>query len=253
VPLALGSRDGLRTVIEAGRPPTAATLDGLRALYDAEVAEVDAAFGELRAGLAARELWEETVVVVLADHGEEFHEHGGWEHGGTLHAEMIEIPLLVRVPGLGAGRRVAALAQQVDVLPALLALAGAPPPPRIDGRSLLPAIAGGELPPAPALSYQRLGGFVRHGATGGDEVAITTSRYRLLLRREDGGRVVRRLYDRRRDPREQRDVHEELPITTAYLESVSRWPPRSAGSLAQPAEPLDPEVVEQLRALGYVE
>jgi arylsulfatase A-like enzyme len=250
---ALGSRDGLREVQLAGGAPSQAVRDDLRALYDAEVAEVDAAFGALRDGLARRGLWERTVVVVLADHGEEFFEHGGWEHGATLHGESIDIPLLVRVPGTGAGRRVETLAQQADVLPTLLALAGAAPPPALDGRSLLPAIAGAKLPAAPALSYQRLGGFVRRGAVTGSEVAVTSGDYRLLVRHEDGGAVSRRLYDRRRDPREQRDAQGELPITTAFLESVLRWPPRSAGSLAQPAGPLDPEVVEQLRALGYVD
>lgn len=245
VSLELGSRRSLRGIEMAPAPPARAVRESLRALYDAEVATADAAFGQLRAGLERRRLWEKTVVVVLADHGEEFFEHGRWEHGSTLHAETLSIPLLIRVPGVGAGRRVRRVAQQVDLLPTLLELAAAPLPPRLDGTSLLGAIAGrAGAVPRPATSFQRFGDL--------QEVAVTTSTHRLVRSRWDDGSVTVRLYDRRRDPGELYDVHTHMPITTSYLDSVLRWPRRSGPTLARPASRPSREIEEQLRALGYV-
>jgi arylsulfatase A-like enzyme len=243
VPPELGLRRQLRGLESGETPQSPSTATQLRALYDAEIAANDDAFGRLRGELERRGLWNDLVVVVLADHGEEFHEHGGWEHGAKLRDETLAIPLLVKIPGLGA-RRVAALAQQVDLVPTLAELAGLPSPVDIDGASLLPA-ARGRAPafPAPAISYQR--------TDDGDEAVVTTSAYRLSVwKRTDGTRLVS-LFDRRRDPHEQRNVVRELPIVAAYLESVLVWPSGGRGALARPAGALDAEGEAQLRALGY--
>jgi len=99
VPFALGSRDSLRRLQTSATPPPAASVDGLRALYDAEVAEVDAAFGALRAALEQRGLWGSTAVVVLADHGEEFLDHGRWGHWeSNLYDEILKVPLIMWIP-----------------------------------------------------------------------------------------------------------------------------------------------------------
>jgi arylsulfatase A-like enzyme len=246
VPAGLGSRPSLREIELASQPPSEQTRARLRALYDAEVAASDAAFGELRTGLERRGLWANTVVVVLADHGEEFFEHGRWEHGSTLHEETLSIPLLVRVPGLGAGRRRVRMAQQVDLAPTFLELAGEPPAAGLDGESLLPAMAGAEPlpPPPPARSYQRFADYLESG--------VTTGGFRLVRTRWDHGSTAVKLYDRRADRQELRDVHAALPITAAFLDSVLRWPPHGGGALVRPAGRLDRETEEQLRALGYV-
>ncbi|HEV8630767.1 MAG TPA: sulfatase [Thermoanaerobaculia bacterium] len=244
VPPALGTRRALRRLEQGAVPLTPGTARQLRALYDAEVATNDQAFGDLRAWLERRGLWGDTVVVVLADHGEEFFEHHGWEHGGNLHAETLSIPLLVRVPGLGAGRRVATLAQQVDLVPTLLELAGQAVPVGLDGGTLLPQIAGAEPPlAAPARSYQRLAD--RH------EAAVTSRDYRLIAATFNDGSTRAALYDRRRDPGERRDLLARLPITAAYLRSVLRWPQAAPGTLVRPAGKLGAEGEQQLRALGY--
>jgi arylsulfatase A-like enzyme len=243
VPLALGTRRTLRRLGGGGAadPHTAAQL---RSLYQAEVASSDDAFGRLRAELERRGLWQDTVVVVISDHGEEFLEHGGLEHGRALHGESLDIPLLLRVPGASPGRRVERLARQVDVMPTLLELAGLTVPPGLDGGSLLPALRGAApLAPVAARSALRL--------EGQPQSAVTTSRYRLIVVEEPGGGRAARLYDRRRDPQERRDLGASLPITRRYLESVLRWPTGAGAAAAAP--PPDAEDLEQLRALGYVE
>ncbi len=78
------------------------------ALYDAEIAENDAAFGELVDELERRGLAETTAVLLTSDHGEEFYEHGGWKHGFTLYEEQLRVPFVLRLPGrahAGARRR----------------------------------------------------------------------------------------------------------------------------------------------------
>jgi len=244
VPVRLGSRASLREIELAEGPPSAVALVGLRALYDAEVAAADAAFGDLRAGLERRGLWEDTVVLVLADHGEEFYEHGRWEHGSNLHGATLSIPLLIRVPGV-AGRHVERVAQQIDLTPTVLELAGVSVPSGLDGESLVDAIAGEvSLAPAAARSY--------HEGDDGEEVAVTTNAFRLLVFTRADRSTTLALYERRRDPRERRDLSVALPITTAYLRSVLRWPNQGQGTLARRAGRLSREAEEQLRALGYV-
>jgi arylsulfatase A-like enzyme len=240
----LGTRPSLRALELSPEPPSPATLRDLRALYDAEVAANDAAFGVLRTGLERRGLWARTVVVVTADHGEEFHEHGAWEHGGNLHSATLSIPLLVRVPNV-AGRRVSRLAQQVDVAPTVLDLAGIPLPADLDGESLLPSMTGDAArAPALARSYHR-------EEDGDEEVAVTTSAFRLLVSTRSGRKGMA-LYERRPDPQERRDVSAALPITMAYLRSALRWPRQGQGDLSRRAGRLGREAEQQLRALGYV-
>src|SRR5207244_10762113 len=86
----------------------------------------------------SRRLDRSTLVVFVADHGEEFHEHGGFDHGRTLYQELVRVPLLVRLPsGAGGGRRVRGLARQIDVLPTVLAVLGLPVPADLPGSTLL--------------------------------------------------------------------------------------------------------------------
>ena len=74
------------------------------ALYDAEIAEWDAAFSTLLDDLELRNLLDRTLIIVTSDHGEEFYEHGGFSHGMTLYHEQLDIPLLARIPGVRGGR-----------------------------------------------------------------------------------------------------------------------------------------------------
>ena len=114
------------------------------ALYDGEIAENDASFGRLLDDLRARGLLQRSAVLFTSDHGEEFHEHGGWRHAESLFEEVLRVPLVVRLPGgAPAGATVADPADQIDIAPTLLDLAGVAAPPELPGASLLPVIGGG--------------------------------------------------------------------------------------------------------------
>jgi len=235
--------------VEEGK--IAATPEVLRNfldLYDAEIAANDAAFGELLDLLGQRGLLEDTLIVFVSDHGEEFLEHGGWEHGRTLHQEMLDVPLIVRVPGMGSGKVVQRQAQQMDVAPTILDLLNLPVPPGVDGRSLAPWISGDGPPgddPAEPMAFSWLD---QHGSRA---AAVTTPGWRFIEDRlPDPGRA---LYDRQADPGEHRDLAAQRAVRAGYLRARLRAEERlRKGQLRAGRTNPDSELQKQLEALGYL-
>jgi arylsulfatase A-like enzyme len=112
--------------------------------YDSEIAYTDVAVGRLVA--ETRKRHPGTIVIVAADHGEEFDEHGGRYHGSTLYEEQLHVPLVVSIPGVPAGV-VRDQVELIDVTPTVLNLLDIPVPARMRGTDLGPWLA---TPPAPA-------------------------------------------------------------------------------------------------------
>jgi arylsulfatase A-like enzyme len=110
-------------------------LDVLQRSYLAEVAAVDAEFGILLDGLRARGRFDDSLIIVLADHGEHFGERGRFDHSYSLDPELIHIPLIVKRPGQERPGRVATPVSQVDVLPTVAGIVGIKGP-EVDGRPL---------------------------------------------------------------------------------------------------------------------
>ena len=104
--------------------------------YDAEIREADTFVQAVFDLIRARRLWDDAIIVVTSDHGEEFGEHGGRSHASSLYNEQIRVPLILRVPGI-AGARIRANAELIDVLPTLLTLLDIETPPGVDGDYLL--------------------------------------------------------------------------------------------------------------------
>lgn len=124
----------------------------LRALYDAGVGYTDEVLGELFDALRARPNWDQTIVAVTSDHGEEFGEHGEIGHI-QLHRETLHVPLLLRLPdaSLGRGRRVPDLINMLDLHATLLEAAGLQPEVFTASSSLLPLLRGERE--APRVSF----------------------------------------------------------------------------------------------------
>jgi hypothetical protein len=122
----------------------------IRSLYDGEIGFTDEAIGALLAGLEERGLLGNTLIVFLSDHGEEFFEHHGFEHGHSLFDELIRVPMVFSLPGvLAEDMRVTSQVRLLDVEPTILDLLGIEPPEHIEGVSLLPLMnGGGRLPTA---------------------------------------------------------------------------------------------------------
>lgn len=143
-----GDKDPARQVSERD-------LEHVRALYRGEIAWTDQAIGRVLDALERRGRLEHTLIVVAADHGEEFFEHGNRGHRRTLYDEVLRVPLLVVPPGAAARDAPRTCDAQVslsDVLPTVLDYAGVEAPPSVHGRSLRAGVEGGALPARPVLA-----------------------------------------------------------------------------------------------------
>jgi len=184
----------------------------------------------------------------VSDHGEEFLEHGGWDHGRTLYAEVLNVPLVFcSSAAVVPARRVAERVSVLDVLPTLLDAAGLPASPAHEGRSLLPAITGDAAPPldrdffADLRSAPWFGCRVLKAVVRGDEKCVFTL--------PDGVE----LYDLAADPWEQRSLADGRDDVVADLRSRLDRFEAGCARYAQETTPvvLDAQTLEKLRSLGY--
>jgi arylsulfatase A-like enzyme len=110
----------------------------LIARYDGELRYMDEQFGRLRRGLEEAGRWDDALIIVLGDHGEEFWDHGGFEHGHSHHRELMRVPLVVKRPGGARGAVFNGRVRQIDVAPTVLGFAGLSVPAGLPGRVLGP-------------------------------------------------------------------------------------------------------------------
>ena len=180
--------------------------------YDSEIATADAAVGDLvRTMRSARP---GAVVIVTADHGEAFGEHGARYHGGDVHEEQVRVPLIVVGPGVTM-KETRASVQTIDLLPTTLSALGMPRPARLRGRDLGPILAAkpssdpSALPPGypPPVAFSETDDYAR--VTRGDDVLICQRQVRACA-----------LYDHRSDPGELRDVSSTEPAKASELRRV---------------------------------
>ncbi len=153
---------------------TPGDLAAMQQLYDGEIRCTDHEIGRLFDLLRRQGRYENTIIVITADHGEEFMEHGNIGHGNSLYEEVLAVPLIVRAPGVGA-RRVRDLVQLVDVMPTILDLASLAAPAEIGGRSLRPLLRGSSLSPRPAFADHR-----PDGARGCLIQSVRDGKYKLI-------------------------------------------------------------------------
>jgi arylsulfatase A-like enzyme len=214
-------------------------LQHLRRLYDAEVRGWDEELARLLAALAERGLLDTTIVVVTADHGEAFQEHGRLTHGYHLYDELLHVPFVVVGPGIAA-RRVGWQTMGVDVLPTVAALLGLDAPAGLPGTNAL-ALAADR--PAFAMT---LGGRLAD-LTGGELVALRTPAAKLLWLPALGRYE---LYDLAADPTEQHDLWGTSADGAPLAAQLATW--RATTPIAGAAV-ADPAFRERLRALGYAD
>jgi arylsulfatase A-like enzyme len=224
-----------------------ADLDHLLALYDAEIRYTDDEVGRVLDHLAARGALRNTLVVVTSDHGEEFLEHGSWEHQKTLYEEVIRVPLIVRPPG-GAPRREPAPVSLLDVAPTILGWAGVAAPATFQGRSLL-----APLSPPEGEAY----GETDHTVDGSHKLFLRAGgrRWKAILSLDPSGGSVRgeEWYDLAADPMEKASAPPAAAAADAIrARALARFKAgRGQASAARPVC-LTAEQKERLRALGYV-
>jgi arylsulfatase A-like enzyme len=215
-------------------------------LYDGEIRYVDDEIGRVLDHMKARGLDRSTLVVVTSDHGEEFQEHGSWEHQKTLYEEVVRVPLLLRGPGI-ATRREPAQVSLLDVAPTVLAWAGLPAWPQARGQSLLAAAA------AAREAY----GETDHTTDGTHKLFLrgAAGRWKAIvsLSRSDQSVRATEWYDLGSDPGEKRSVTPPAEVAEALRRrAIGRWQAGRVASSAGPPVSLTSEQRDRLRALGYV-
>lgn len=231
-------------LVEDGPRPRDHALD--LAAYDSEIRFADE---HLRQIVESLEVDERTLIIVTADHGQEFRDHGGRGHGFKLYAELTRVPLLLHRPGDPrlAGRDGRPVAH-VDLLPTLRFILGEPEAAFSAGRSL--------LGPGTDFSADRPVYSMRTGILGQALVelrSVVKGRYKLIALDPLG---QYELYDVVADPAEQVDLSAQYPERVAELsrllvEQDARSEPPLDAAFATGS--VDPAIVEQLEALGYGE
>lgn len=183
-------------------PPAFARGDSPEARYDGEVATADDATGGLVA--AFRRARPDATVIVAADHGEEFGDHGGEHHGTTLFDEQVRVPLLWSSPGVSPGVAERAM-ESVDIGTTLLAALGVPRDARMRGADLGGVLAG----------TGRAGGGLAFASI--DEARmVTDGRHKAIC----NARGECRLFDLVADPREREDIAVRAPDVLAKLRGL---------------------------------
>ena len=189
-------------------------------------------------------------MVVTADHGEEFGDHDGWEHGHTMYWEQVQVPLIVVPPrSVSAARSVVdAQVRTLDVVPTLLDAVDLEVPRGLPGRSLWPWVRGdGE--PAHRIAYAEREHLGRPAA------ALRDGAFTLVHYLKEGHSE---LFDAVHDPFETTNVAASEPEVVERLEErlqgVRRALERQALALEESPRvvDLDSELLEQLRSLGYL-
>lgn len=212
----------------------------VRARYAANVRDFDRRIAPFLNEFRNSHLNESAILVLTSDHGEELLEHGGWDHGFNLYEHQIRVPLWIRAPGArDAGRRVSRMANLVDVMPTLLALAKVDPPEGVEGEDLL--VAGG-IDEATFVSATKH----REGVH-----AVRTERYKLIL---DGKTGSASLFDLETDPAEYRDLaSENQEEVKKLLGLLSRHVDEARRSRLDPESAVIPEELrKRLESLGYL-
>lgn len=238
------------------------------AMYDGDLAYTDGKLGEFFAGFERAGLLADSIVIVTSDHGEQFWEHGSWGHGQNLYDHQLHVPLLVYLPDAvredlnrkGRTQGKAALVQGtiedqielIDLYPTLLELLGVELESPVNGRSLVPLLAGlGSLPAREA--------FAEHtNVKEKEQKGLRTPRYKFIVsiprRSSEDGEESYELFDLKRDPGEQNNLAPGLAARVLELRAKVGRIVEGSDTARDEEVPagIDEDLRNQLKALGYI-
>lgn len=166
--------------------------------YDGEVAFVDDQIKRLIDWLKRAGLEDDTLVVIVGDHGESFGEHQEEGHAIFLYETNLHVPMIVAHPKLNArGRRVSTIVETVDLFPTLMTLYNWTVPDTLLSRSLVPALDGEEMADVPSYAESH---HVKEAFNWAEQRSLTTARWKYIAT------TIPELYDRQKDPGEERNI-----------------------------------------------
>lgn len=208
--------------------------------YDSEIAFTDHHIGRLLKKMKKMGLLRNTIVVIAADHGEEFNDHHWKYHGHTVYQELVHIPLIIYTPGIAPGA-VDETVTVMDIAPTLLQLLNLSLPEQYAGHAI-PVVSGSFAPPSPqAVFFETFNQAQWYGAKIGKWKLV----YNLELDK-------RRLFDLEQDPTEQLDLQEEdRELTERIQKEMKAFFAVESGY--QPARTeLTDKQIEKLKSMGYL-
>jgi choline-sulfatase len=224
----------------------------LVSLYNGEVSYHDHHLGTFIERLKKLGLYDQTVFVIVSDHGEEFYDHSSYGHGHSVYQELLHVPFIVRWPGVvPAARHIEETVSTVDVSPTILSAVGVPVPDVMEGHDRV-AHMRGEVPTGPAVAFSD---FLD------DRRVIRAGRWKLILR---GLNVT--LFDLQTDPSEKTELDpQKHPVAMRYCRTLlgqfmgaadrgdwlSANQTRKSVVLKQEAAEMDDATKAGLKALGY--
>lgn len=225
------------------RAPAQNELDWLVSQYDGEIRYADDHTGLVLKKIGQAGLGQNTLIIITADHGEAFFEHGLMDHPDDLHWPVIRVPLIVAGPGIPAGARLNSLVRSIDLAPTILDFAGLPPLHDVAGKSLLPVLSGKEGEPRAGFSM----------------LCQSRKKYRIgavlypyhLLVRAPGDKGIE-LYDLAADPLEKNNLASERPEIVKNLLELIPSPGQIQNRDKSKSGLPDQETVDRLRSLNYL-
>jgi len=253
-------------IVKAGFNPDAVMRHD-RDWYDGSIRGLDAELGRLVERLISLGLDRTTLLVVTADHGEEFLEHGRTFHGQSAYGELSQVPLVFHLPGtVPSGTVVDETVQSIDIMPTVLEWCGLRSPAEAQGQSLVPLVSPGGAParsfkPRPAVTEKAARVSTTETPRDIDRLeqyAFVAGRYKLVHNVSSAnGRAEFELYDRRIDPLDLADLAANHPdVVRRMAAELAAWREAAASSRlpadSEAASALSEEELNRLRSLGYI-
>ncbi len=238
--------DGIGYTRAAHEEPSMEDAPRMRELYDGEIRYWDHHFGVLMDELRQRGLYDDMMIVVTSDHGEEFGDHGGFYHGTTIYEEVVKVPLFVKLPqNQRAGTVVHHWVEAVDIVPSVLRRVGAPIPDHVQGNDF---DEGSET----VLTEENHEGNILSSL----RTLVDGEPFLIMTANEDNPREIPpvQLFDVSVDPAQHHDLARERPeLTSQLLEQLTQARrAASEGAATRRSIELDERDRRRLCELGYL-
>ncbi len=229
--------------------------------YDADIHQSDQALGRVVQALRQMNLLDRTIIVLMSDHGES-HTERNWkfDHGAQPYEEQLHVPLVLRFPGAQLRQRVEPLVHHVDVTPTVLDALGIQTPVPMDGRSLIPLLTHH---PTKAdwnrIVYShcrtepvRMTNLGQSFKQRGLAYVLRTQTHKYIEFPKTDGTWFPQMFDLVVDPEEKTDISQiRTPLRNGLEQQLHQWRDQFSNP-STPDKPMTPEILEQLKALGYV-
>jgi len=224
-------------------------LDYIMAVYDGGINYVDDQLGKIFEKLDQLGIDDNTIIIITADHGEAFREHGRLGHGHKPYIEIAHVPLIMKGPGIPRNRTYENYVQHIDIVPTILEILNIPQRKEMQGRSILPLMKICEIQKCPkTYSWGR---DRNRRPQRPFSMSLRTKEWTYIMNQEG----LDELYDRINDPKEQKNLIKKRPLIAQKLkEELEDFIALTSEPKPQVAEKvrIDEELKEQLKSLGYL-